>query len=64
MNLILNLTNKSPAPITPTRNRTSGNSYAPISPVGIFSFNNIAEFKPIEIGQVQPQPYEKDSSPF
>ena len=50
--------------ITPTRNRTSSNSYAPISPVGIFSFNNIAEFKPVEIGQVQPQPYEKDRAHF
>ena len=50
--------------ITPTRNRTSSNSYAPISPVGIFSFNNIVEFKPIEIGQVLPQPYEKDTASF
>ena len=32
--------------------------------MGIFSFNNIAEFKPIEIGQMQPQPYENDSLHF
>ena len=50
--------------VTPTRNRTSSNSYPPISEVGIFSFNNIAEFKPVEIGQVQPQPYEKDRPHF
>ena len=49
---------------TTTRNRTSSNSYPPISDVGIFSFNNIAEFKPIEIGQVQLQPYEKDRAHF
>ena len=49
---------------TATRNRTRSNSYPPISTVGIFSFNNIAEFKPIEIGQMQPQPYENDSLHF
>ena len=64
MNPILNLANKSPALIPPTRNRTGSNIYPPISPVGIFSFNNIAEFKPIEIGQVQLQPYEKDRARF
>jgi PKD repeat protein len=50
--------------IPPPRNRTGSNIYPPISPVGIFSFNNIAEFKPIEIGQIQLQPYEKDRARF
>jgi hypothetical protein len=50
--------------VIPTNNRTSTNSYPPISMVGIFSFNNIAEFKPIEIGHVPPQPDEEDRSYF
>jgi hypothetical protein len=45
--------------VTPTEKRTSSNDYPAISVVGLFSFNNIAEFKPIEIGQVPLQLYEK-----
>jgi hypothetical protein len=49
---------------TSTENRTSSYSYPAISKVGLYSFNNIAEFRPIEIGQVPPQLFEKDTAYF
>ncbi len=49
--------------VTP-ENRTNLNSKHAISRVGLFSFNNIAEFKPIEVGQVQLQLYKNDRAYF
>jgi hypothetical protein len=59
-----NMYQQVPGVVTYTENRTSPNSNPTISRVGLFSFDSIAEFKPLEIGQVPLQLYKKDRAYF
>jgi hypothetical protein len=59
-----NMYQQVPGVVTYTENETRLNSNPTISRVGLFSFNNVAEFKPIEMGQVPLQLDRRDRAYF